>query len=234
MPSMIPLALGIGSSLLGGIGGSGNQGGLSQQQNQQSQSNQNSTMTPNEPGYAQQFRQGAMGDINQAIAQAQTPVYGDAQKAGYLNSLNDLANASMTNLQQNMARSGALSSGRNAAGMSDILNNRNSQAAGFFSQIPFLNAQAKSQMLNPLLATQAGLAGHAPVGYNQTGQTNTTSQGNIQQQQQGPGFLQGFLGNLGGVMGAGAGGTGPLANNPFTGNAWYTPKSGNSNNFSIG
>lgn len=237
MPQFIPMAIGLGGALLGGASKSGSQGGMNQQQTQQFQ-NQGATtgtMTPNEPGYATDFRKGIQGDINQAIGQAQAPVYGEAQKAGYLNNLNDLANGSMDALKQNLARSGALTSGRLSQGATDIGMNRNNQAAGFFSQIPFLNQQAKTAALNPLLGMGANFAGQAPVGYSQSGtqQQSGTSQGTTQQQQQGPGFLKGFLGGLAGMAGQGAYGSGPFAyNNWGSAPTWSGP--GSPGGFSIG
>lgn len=203
------------SSLLGAFAGSGNQGGTRTNQNTQNQTSfmNTGTNTPTEPGYATDFRKQTMGNLNNAISSAQAPVYGDAQKASYLNSLNDLATSSMNSLKQNLSRSGALTSGRLSQGMTDIDMNRNSQAAGFFSQIPFLNQQAKMAALNPLLSTEAGLAGHAPVGNIQTstgtGENNTEMQN--QMTKQGAPFLSNLAANMAKNM---AGGGSPLGGGP--------------------
>lgn len=211
----------LGNQLFGAAAGSGNQGGtnINKDTQKQSQYSNQGTMTPTEPGYATDFRKETMANTQNAINQAQAPVYGDAQKASYLNSLNDLANSSMDSLKQNLSRSGALTSGRLSQGVSDIDSARNSQAAGFFSQIPFLNAQARTATLNPLLATQAGLAGKAPTGYtqSQTGTGTDTEQSQSQQVNQGAPFLSNLAANLAKGNPFNPFGTNTLANLPYGG-----------------
>ena len=140
---------GVASAGLGALGGSG----------QQSKMTQTQTESPE----TSQFRNGLFGTISDQIKSAQQPIYGDAQKAGYLSNLNDLANSSMKSLQGNLARVGGMGSGRHYSGLSDIAVNRDKSAAGFFSQLPFMEAQAQSQRLDPLLQIGAGLAGRSPL-----------------------------------------------------------------------
>src|SRR5690242_4023991 len=92
---------------------------------------------------AQSFFNQLLPQIQSGINTASQPVYGEAQKANYLGGLNSLANASIESLKQNLARAGALNSGRLSQGITDIGMNRNAQASNFFSQIPILNRNAK-------------------------------------------------------------------------------------------
>ena len=160
---------GVASAGLGALGGSG----------QQSKMTQTQTESPE----TSKFRNGLFDTITGQIKDAQQPIYGDAQKAGYLSNLNDLANSSMKSLQGNLARVGGLGSGRHYSGLSDIAVNRDKSAAGFFSQLPFMEAQAQSARLDPLLQVGAGLAGRSPIS-----QTSTM---------EGPGFLSGLTSGLG-------------------------------------
>jgi hypothetical protein len=118
-----------------------------------------------------------MPQIQGAISKAQQPVYGDAQKASYLGGLDQLAQGSIESLKQNLARAGALNSGRLSQGVTDINMNRNNQASNFFSQIPFLNRQATMQQLAQMFGAGEGLISQAPRSQatTQTG-TNTGSQ----------------------------------------------------------
>lgn len=118
-----------------------------------------------------------MPQIQGAISKANQPVYGDAQKASYLGGLDQLANSSIESLKQNLARAGALNSGRLSQGITDIGLNRNNQASQFFSQIPFLNRQATMQQLGQMFGAATGLISQAPRSQatTQTG-TNTGTQ----------------------------------------------------------
>jgi hypothetical protein len=84
-----------------------------------------------------------MGQFGRGLQQTQSPLYGQGQIASYLQGLNGLANSSIQSLQGQLARSGALNSGRLSAGATDIGLNRNNQASNFMSQVPLWNRQAQ-------------------------------------------------------------------------------------------
>lgn len=160
-----------------------------------------------------EFRKSLAPLFQQELRRAQTPVYGEAQKASLLNSLNDLADASTSKLKNSLAASGALDSGAAASGEADILSGRNAQAAQFFSQLPFLEEQRRAGATAGLLGQATNWAGRAPTsvfragsafGSGSGGQTATsTSTGKKvntgQQTQQGPGFGSNLAGGLGGL-----------------------------------
>lgn len=175
----------------------------------------------------QAFQNNLMPQIQSAISQAQTPVYGDAQKASYLGGLDQLANSSIESLKQNLARSGALSSGRMSQGATDIMQGRNASAANFFSQIPMLNRQATMQALPGLFGAANQLTANAPrtSSFNDISKSMTqgTSQGTSTQQ--GAPWWKNFLGGLGGLKnllpinnsGITYGPSGPGGSGPYTG-----------------
>jgi hypothetical protein len=227
-------------SLASGIGGAGNQGSVNTNQttnqsgtttsSQTGTTNQNQrglqttdlTQAQSEGPEAQAFRSGMFNRLNARLGM-NAPVFGDAQKSGFLSNLNDLSGAAMENLKQNLASSGALDSGRFAAGARDIEMGRVGQAGQFFSQLPFLEQQAQdqrfaglSQIGNQLLSTTprsgrtTGTQSSEQTGTtetNQTGNMNTTQTGTTSgtTQQQGPDWWRGALSDLGGFLGAGAG-----------------------------
>ena len=206
----IPLiASGIG--LLGkAFSKSGDQGGVNSQQQQQTNQNINkqeagTTASNFTSPLMQSFMKQLVPQLQGAMASAQQPVYGEAQKADYLGGLDQLANASISNLQQTLARSGALNSGRMSQGATDIMSGRNASAARFFSQLPLLNQQAKTNAQQGLFSASTGLLNAAPRSGVFTDQSQTQSQGNMtgtnNQQQQGAPWWKQFLGGMGGLAG---------------------------------
>lgn len=136
--------------------------------------------------------------------QAQLPVYGQTQIAGYLNNLNQLTQGASNQLSQGLASRGALNSGALGAGLGNLQMNRLNNATNFTQQIPFLNQQA----MNSNMAQANGLANNfkAPYGSTTSGTSNFQNQGttntvgtgfnNSQSQQGQTGGLLGALGSL--------------------------------------
>src|SRR5216684_2348052 len=162
MPIAIPIAMAAAGAALSATGKSGKQGGVTTTEDKSGSSTdisnflknftQQQTMDPTAHGYLNKL----FPQIQQAISQAQQPVFGEAQKAGYLGDLDRLTKGSIQALQQNLARSGASNSGRMSQGLTDIGMNRDTQASSFFSQIPFLNRQATNQALPGLFGAMGG------------------------------------------------------------------------------
>lgn len=184
----VTAALGLGSSLLGGILGGG-------QKTTTQTNNSTQTSTPNEPGYFSQFRQSLIPQFQHQLAQANQPVYGQAQQSQYLNSLNGLASSSIKQLGSSLAsKGGSLNSGAYGQGITSILQGRAGKLADYNSQVPMLNRQAQQQGVNSLLGLGMNFAGHAPVG-------NTTTSSGTQTTKSGGGIMN----NIGTMLG-GAGG----------------------------
>lgn len=240
MSFLIPmLGQGLGA-ILGAKGNSGKQGQQNNtstntqtqhettsnqfQQGQQGQQQQNAMgySAPVEDPYTQMFRNKLMGNYQDTLQNANTPVYGDAQKAGFLSDLNGLAQGSIHSLKSQLGASGGLDSGALNLGLGDIGRQRDSQAAGFFSQIPFLNDQAKFQKTATLMGLGNQLASLAPHGTfnlgNTSGASSSQAQGssegqrdvngqsisNSQSTQFGPSFGSGLLQSLGNMAAGGS------------------------------
>ena len=176
---------------------------------------------------AQKFQQSLFPQIQKAIGLAQEPVYGEANKASYLQGLDQLANASMTNLRANLARSGAMDSGRMSQGLTDINMDRNRQASQFFSQIPFLNRQATMQALPGLFGAGSQLLGVGPRSQTSSGTehgSQTTSSpwwSGLAQGAMGA-AMNAFVPGLGSIMGGKVGGGG-MGGGGLPSSAWSMP-----------
>ncbi len=152
------------------------------------------------------------------MAQAQKPVIGQNQTTQFMEGLNGLANSSIGNLKQHLAKSGALDSGRFGSGASSIYQNMLGQGANFLGQIPQINQQARMQNMGQVLGMGINWAGKDPLGQlnvgsgnsnqNMTGTNQSTTTG--QQSTPGPGFWPSFSNSMGGMLGAAGMGQGPL------------------------
>lgn len=234
IPGVGPIASsligGLGGALAGAAGGSGMQGKQTSEQNSEFNQTESGQQTSKQDQTGQYqnvqqniedpmqglFRAGVMGQFGDALSRAREPVYGDAEKAGFLNDLNDLAGGAISGLKQNLAGRGALDSGMLNAGAEGIQKQRLSDAVKYFSQIPAMNRQYADQQENGLLGLGLNFAGRAPIqtiqsGTNQqqqTGESNYsseksgTSKTTGQQETFGPSFGSGLLNNLGGLGGA--------------------------------
>lgn len=132
-------------------------------------STNSATTTPNLDPRASALYDQLGAESHNLIANANKPVYGDAQKADVLNNLNDLANASTKHLSSTLAGRGALGSGDFETGAGNIEQQRLGQLSGFYSQLPAMEDQAHLQRMMSALGFGAGLAGQMPVGQTSTG-----------------------------------------------------------------
>lgn len=215
-PDYNPAIAGILGSLLGALGGSGKQGNQTTDQSSTSASTTTSKQTGQSTGYNQasenplfaQFRSGLIPQFNQEMQRAQRPIYGDAQKAGFMNQLNDLTSGAMESMKGQLAGSGALSSGRFSTGMSDIMGSRLSQASQFYGQLPFQEEQARAGRVGNLLGAGMNWTGKAPISnaYGTTASQDTTSTtanagaGTSNTTNYGAPFLTNLASNLGGSI----------------------------------
>lgn len=161
------------------------------------------TTTPNLNPLAQSLYSSTLfPQARQLIANANKPVYGDAQKASVLNDLNGLAQSASRHLNSSLASRGALGSGDFDTGQAGIEQQRYGNLSNFYSQLPSLEDQAHQQKMLSALGFGAGLAGQMPVG--QTSIGNQTQSGTQQQTQtSNPGF-SGLVGSLLGSVGSAA------------------------------
>jgi hypothetical protein len=174
-------ALGVGGAALGALGSSGKQG---------SNTTSSTIAQTEDPAFAQ-YRQALMPLLTSELSQAQQPVFGDAQKTSFMTNLNNLAQSSMNALRSNMARFGGLSSGRYGAGLTNIQLGKLGQSANFFSQLPFMEAQARAERVQPLLNTALSWVGRPPTSTTTTGDTSAY----------GPSFGSQFATDLGALGG---------------------------------
>lgn len=173
--------LGIGS-VLGAIGGSNNGTKASG-----SQTARQSAQTSN-------FRNGLYSGLQTEINKANEPIYGDAEKSSYVANLNDLSKAATESLTNSLAARGITNSGATAQGITDIETNRASKATDYFASLPGLEDQARTNKLNSLYQTSAGLVGQEPTSYTTTGTSSDSTP-----------WWKKLMSGMGGIMTSGAG-----------------------------
>jgi hypothetical protein len=181
-------------------------GSSSQQGNVTSSGSQ--TTTPNEDPLFSMFRQSILPAISQQYADAQKPVYGDAQRAQVMNQANEAGAGAETAVSNNAARRGTLNAGSTDAANTAIQQGVTGANIAFSNQIPFLNDQAKFDKTQGLLGLATNFLGRAPLGSTSTssGDTSTSSSGT--QSQSGTGqntATPSLMGDIGGIAGMLAG-----------------------------
>ena len=149
-----------------------------------------------EPDYFSNFRKSLIGPYGSMLAKAGQPMYGNAERAGFMNTLNRGSANAEKNLAGRLAqRTGSLNSGAYSSGLTDIFMNRLGKEADYEAQIPMLNKEAYFKNMGSTLDMGMKWAGRAPVDQNRT---ETKSNGS---------FLSNFAGGLG-AIGANAAGKG--------------------------
>ena len=200
--SMIPGVGGLLGAAVGALGSGGKQGGVSGTQNSSTTSNINQLNEAIEPDYFSSFRKGMIDPFMSELDRAMNkPIYGDAQKAAYLQDTQDAAGGSMEGLKAAMARSGRLDSGAFDDAAGNIAMKQYGDYAGFLSQLPFMEEQARTAKVQPLLQLGAQWSGQAPVSQRMTGTNTSNTTGQMSQTQEGPGFWRSFASGIGGQMG---------------------------------
>lgn len=157
-----------------------------------------------------------MGGLSNELQRVQKPIYGEGQQAAFLGQLNQLTNQAGQNITNRLAATGASRSGSAEDQLTNLEIGRGGQAANFFSQLPFMEEQARRSSTANLLGQGLGFAGRGVT--NQTQTTDNTNQFDVQntsnqqsqqeQDNQGPGFLKSLAGAGGELLG------GLLGNNP--------------------
>lgn len=187
--------LNLGSQILGlGLGANEKTGSTQTQ----SIRNTATSVVPTEPGYFSDFRQSLVSPYQQYLQHAQQPVYGDAQRASFLNKQNQTLNDSTQNLASQMAsRGGSLNSGAFASGANNLQMARQSNVANYDMSVPALNQSAYMDNMTKALGLGTQWAGRAPVGSNTTeaSQLNSTTTTNAGS----------FLDSLGKLLASGGG-----------------------------
>lgn len=158
---------------------------------------------------AQNFQNNMFGFLNKGLAQANQPLYGQAQVGSYLNNLNDLANSSIASLRGQLARTGGLSGGGLASGATDIGLSRLRQQGNFLANLPLMNREASLESARTYGGLGNQLLGLAPRTQRgtQQGESSGTSQSTTKQS---PSIL--------GEIGQGLGIAGSLFGMPAFGN----------------
>lgn len=178
-PAAIPIAIGVGGSILGGIGGSGAQGRKETSRSGTSRSSSAATRTDRGESINEKFelpelrpfRQDLIDTFGGELDRAKEPVFGPAQTSGFLNTLNDVSKSASDRIIQGLASRGALRSGSGDRALRDVELNRASQAGQFFSELPFREREARQASVNPLLNLGFSFAGRGPT------QSRTTTSG---------------------------------------------------------
>jgi hypothetical protein len=223
--SAVPSILGgLGGDALSAYGSSGKQGSTESNQTSNFTNTYGGSNETTQDPLTTLFRNNLYGQFNQEIANANKPIYGDAQKAGYLSNLNDLSKTSIDSLRRSLSKSGRLDSGALDQGLSDIETSKFGQYSGFLGQLPFMESQARSQRMLPLLQGAGAFAATAPTSSRFSGTQSGENQSAGTQNAYGPGFLKQLATNfssrlpysgllpMGGVNGANKAG-GELFNN---------------------
>lgn len=171
------------------------------------------TTTPNLNPLAQnEYSSVLFPQANALIANANKPVYGDAQKADVLNNLNDLANASAKHLNSTLAATGQLNSGQDVVGQSNIEQQRMGQLSNFYTNLPAMEQQAHQQNMLQALGFGAGLTGQLPVGQTNIGDQSASGQTVTSSNPGLGGLVGGLLGGVGSALTGGlTGGLGSMA-----------------------
>lgn len=180
---MVPTLVGAGLSAAQGMFGS------KQKQNQtstsstdktyeqQQQQNSNQQRTFDENPLMAAAREALLPIIGSEFNKAQKPIYGQAQQASFMESLNELAQSAMQRMTQGVAGSGGLRSGRFAGGTADIEKQRFGDANKFFANLPFQEEQARSGRVNNLLGLATNWLGSGPINETITGNASSTASG---------------------------------------------------------
>lgn len=109
-----------------------------------------STTNPNLPDWYNQFLQTIPSQYQNLGAQYQglnKPLYGQQQEANFRQGLNQQTGQSMQTLIQQLAKSGALNSGRTATSLTGLNIAKNQNLNNYLTQTPLLNAQFKQANL---------------------------------------------------------------------------------------
>lgn len=181
MASMIPTLVGAGLSAAQGAFGkkqkqeSNSKTDKTFEQQQEQNSNQERTFDEN-PMLAA-AREALVPLLSSEFNKAQKPVFGQAQQAGFMQSLNELAQTAMQRMTQGVAGSGGLRSGRFAGGTADIEKQRFGDASKFFANLPFQEEQTRSGRVNNLLGLATQWLGSGPINETISGNASSNSSG---------------------------------------------------------
>jgi len=144
---------------------------------QQQEQNSNQQRTFEEDPMMAAAREALLPILGSEFNKAQKPVYGQAQQASFMESLNELAQSAMQRMTQGVAGSGGLRSGRFAGGTADIEKQRFGDANKFFANLPFEEEKARSGRVNNLLGLATQWLGQGPINETITGNASSTASG---------------------------------------------------------
>lgn len=229
----MPVTLGLGAagkaaSALGGSGKAGptstkNVTGTSTQLGTGSSGSvQGSNLSPLMAG----FQNSLVPALSSLYAKAQTPVYGAQQIAQVANQGDAATNAASQALNSNLARTGSLNSGANAAGQTALQAANTANTVGFENNIPLLNYQNEMAQTGNVLGLAEGLTGKALSTTTSTGSggTNVLGGTNSTTTESGPAFGASMLGQTGNYLNnAAAGGGGKMGGGGKGGGSAVSP-----------
>lgn len=206
----MPVKLGLTAAggVANALGGSGKAGPTSQSQNVSTNTSSNtslgsSSQTPNLNPLMGGFQSSLVPALSQMYSQASQPVYGATQVAQVANNGDAATNAASNALSANLARRGALTSGAQAAGQTQLQQANTANTVGFENQLPLLNYQNEMQQQGNVLGLAEGLTGKALTSNTTLGSNtgSTVSDGTNTTTAAGPAFGAGMLNTAGGLLG---------------------------------
>lgn len=158
----------------------------------------NSASIPVQQDWVANLQKMLGGSSQSLVQQAGMPVFGTAQKASFLNDLNEGTDASGQRIASQLASRGALDSGAFGANLTNLQMGRQVQISNYNTQVPILDQQARQANLAKALTTSGAISSLAPTGQLSSSSSEGTSSGSSTQTTN-PGF--GSL--LGGLLGFG-------------------------------
>ena len=195
MSSFIGKALG---AAVGALGSSGRKGGVNMNSTTRGIQKVDILNQALEPEYFSSFRQGLIPAFSKLYAEADKPVYGDAERAQAYHGINKAGADAQVQAGRALARTGRSNSGAADSIYRDIAHEGMDRVIQFNTALPFQERQAHLQNVGGLLGMGMNWAGRAPISQRQVGiqTTDSTTQGT--QTQIGPSWGRSFAFGLAG------------------------------------
>lgn len=147
----------------------------------------------------------------QQLARASRPVYGDAQKAAFIESQNAQTNAGESKLASVLSGKGILDSGAFSGGVTGLEAGRQGNLSGFFSQLPFQEQAAQANNQKNALGMSIAAAAAPPTGQLSGSTSNSQNTSDSKSQTTTDPGISGLVSSIAGLgFGALTGGLGSM------------------------